>query len=371
MDNKQLSEQRLDRIMKAVRHEKPDRTPLQLIGNIAFLKYVDPESKIVDYVRDPVGCMKKVIAGFGHLKNIDAINGAGIWAPTVGAFWLSKSKIPGRELGDDDLWQIDEQPFMTREDYDVIIDKGFKWFKDDVLFNKLGYSKEELDYSVTVMKEISQLFADAGYADPGGGFAVSSVINDLTSGRGTVNFFRDMRQIPDKVRACIDVMLEEQLADLAKSLEGAREGMRGVVAPALRCTCDFVSEEFFEKNVWKTMYTGADMMIEAGLHVNFHNDSNWTDFLHFYKRFPPKTCIFDSDGQTDIYKIREILGDRMCLTGNVSPALLTLGSPDEVYDFCRKQIEEMGDAYILSGSCALPPNTKPENIDAMNAAAAG
>jgi uroporphyrinogen decarboxylase len=55
----------------------------------------------------------------------------------------------------------------------------------------------------------------------------------------------------------------------------------------------------------------------------------------------------------------------------VSPSLLALGTPDEVYKFCRKQIEDMGDAYILSGACSLPPNTKPENLDAMNAAVEG
>ena len=371
MNNSALAEQRLDRILKVIRHEKPDRTPLILNGSVAFLKYVDPKSTIADFVREPIECMQKVIEGLGHLTNIDSISGAGIWPVTAGSMWLSKTKVPGRELDDDALWQIDEQAFMTREDYDIIIDKGWKWFSDDVLFNRLGYSREEFEFSRAVGKEISRLLSEAGYASYGNGCMSHSVINNLTSSRGSVNFFRDIRQIPDKLKAVIDVMMEEEFAQLSQAIKTAKKGTVGVSTPAIRCTCDYVSEDIFEKFIWETMYKGADMMLEAGLYVFFHNDSNWDDFLHFYKHFPPKTCIFDSDGQTDIYKVKEILGDRMCITGNVSPALLSIGTPDQVYDFCRKQIAEMGDAYILSGSCTLPPNTKPENIDAMNAAAAG
>jgi len=371
MEINKLAGQRLERIMKALRHEKPDRTPLILNGSIAFLKYVDPASKIADFVRDPIGCMRKTIAGLGPLENLDAISGAGIWPVTAGSMWLSKTKVPGRELDDDALWQIDEKAFMTREDYDIIIDKGWKWFHDDVVFNRLGYSKEEFEFSKTVGEEISRLLSEAGYANYSSGHMAHSVINNLTAGRGSVNFFRDIRQIPDKLQAVIDVLLEEELARLAESLKTAKKGTVGVVTPAIRCTCDYVSEAIFEKYIWETMYKGADLMLDAGLYVFFHNDSNWNDFLHFYKRFPPKTCIYDSDGQTDIYLIKEVLGDRMCLTGNVSPALLSLGTPEQVYDFCRKQISDMGDAYILSGSCTLPPDTKPENIDAMNAAVAG
>ena len=370
MDIVELAGQRLKRIMSAVKHEKPDRTPFMLNGSVAFLKYVDPKATAGDFVRDTVGSMRKVIAGIGKLNNLDMLSGA-FWPGIAGSFWLSGTKLPGRDLGDDDLWQIDEKAFMTRDDYDLIITKGWKSYRDDLIFNRLGYTEEEFAYAEKVGKEIAALLKEAGYAYYSSGVMSDSVVNRLTSGRGTVNFFRDIKQIPDKLHEVIDVMLEEEMSLLAERLKTAEKGKVGIVTPAIRCTCDYVSEEVFGKFIWKTMSKPAEMMIDAGLYVYFHNDSNWDDFLHFYKQFPPKTCIYDSDGLTDIYKIKEVLGDRMCLTGNVSPALLTLGTPEQVYDFCRKQIADMGCAYILSGSCALPPNTKPENIDAMNAAAGG
>ncbi|MDR2957266.1 MAG: hypothetical protein LBU61_03660 [Coriobacteriales bacterium] len=371
MDTKALADQRLDRLMKAVRHEKPDRTPFMVNGSIAFLRYVGSEKTIADYVNDPIAAAKEILPGIAKLENLDMADGIGMWPGTMGMIWFCKVKLPGRELGVNDLWQLDEKAFMTRDDYDQILNNGWDWYFNDVVFNRLGYTMEQLEFGGKVGMEVGQLTAEAGYPNWGAGIMYQSVIDKLTSGRGTVGFFRDIREIPDKLKAVIEAMLESELGKLKLSLKTAKPGLVGMVTPAIRCTCDYVSEAVFEEFVWPTMYKAADLMIEAGLHVLFHNDSNWDDFLHFYTHFPPRTCIYDSDGQTDIYKIKDILGDRMCLTGNVSPSLLTLGTPDQVYDFCRQQIEDMGDAYIMSGSCSLPPNTLPENLDAMNAAVAG
>jgi uroporphyrinogen-III decarboxylase len=79
--------------------------------------------------------------------------------------------------------------------------------------------------------------------------------------------------------------------------------------------------------------------------------------------------VFESDGVTDIYKVKEMLGDRMCIKGDVPAAMLSLDTPDNVYNYCRKRIEEIGPGFILSSGCSAPPNAKVENIKAMIAAA--
>lgn len=365
-----LLEQRTERILNAIKLEKNDRTPMLISGSVAFLKYVDPTSTIGDYVRDPIGSTRKFVSGLGKLNNLDMIHGVNIWPGVMGTIWFCKVKLPGRELGDDDYWQLDEKAFMTRDDYDIILNKGWNWYYDDVIFNRLGYTEEDFAFAGKFAAECNAVLTESGYP-VFSGIMSQSVIDKLTSGRGTVDFFRDMRQIPDKLQAVIDVMLEAELAKLDESLKTFAESSLCMVTPAIRCTCDYISQEFFEKFVWRTMYKPADKILDAGHYVFFHNDSNWNDFLHLYTRFPAKRCIYDSDGQTDIYKIKDILGSKMCITGNVSSSLLSLGTPDEVYNFCRRQIEDMGDGYILSGSCTIPPNSKPENLEAMNAAAAG
>ncbi len=41
--------------------------------------------------------------------------------------WLTPVKLPGRDLPEDSLWQMDEQMRMQREDYDRILDDGLEW----------------------------------------------------------------------------------------------------------------------------------------------------------------------------------------------------------------------------------------------------
>ncbi|WP_245692730.1 uroporphyrinogen decarboxylase family protein [Sporomusa acidovorans] len=81
--------------------------------------------------------------------------------------------------------------------------------------------------------------------------------------------------------------------------------------------------------------------------------------------------MIETDGATNIYKIKEILGDRMCIKGDVPAALFTLGTPEDVYHYCTKLIKDMGTGFILASGCAVPVNAKVENVKAMIAAANG
>ena len=73
-----------------------------------------------------------------------------------------------------------------------------------------------------------------------------------------------------------------------------------------------------------------------------------------------------TDGATDLFRAKKILGGHMCLTGDVPPALLTLGSVDDVKAYCDRLLTEVGpDGFIMAMGCALPPNAKFENVKAM------
>jgi len=62
----------------------------------------------------------------------------------------------------------------------------------------------------------------------------------------------------------------------------------------------------------------------------------------------------------------------MCIAGDVPAALLTLGTPDEVNEYCIRLIKDIGPTgFILHSGCDIPIDAKLENVQAMVAAATG
>jgi uroporphyrinogen decarboxylase len=59
------------------------------------------------------------------------------------------------------------------------------------------------------------------------------------------------------------------------------------------------------------------------------------------------------------------------ILGNMDPIIIQTGTPEEVYEATRKNIEEgkeIGERYVFSPGCQLPPMASPENVMAMTRA---
>ncbi len=77
--------------------------------------------------------------------------------------------------------------------------------------------------------------------------------------------------------------------------------------------------------------------------------------------------MIELDGTTDIFAAKEHLRNHMCIASDIHPALMSLGNPAEVADYCKKVIDEIGGdgGHILSTACGLPAAAKKENFRAM------
>jgi uroporphyrinogen-III decarboxylase len=98
-----------------------------------------------------------------------------------------------------------------------------------------------------------------------------------------------------------------------------------------------------------------------------HFDANWTRNLEFFLELPKRAVILQLDSATDIFKAKELLDGHCCLMGDVSPALLAVGSPSEVDEYCKKLITVVGKGggLVYSVGCATPFNAKYENVKAF------
>jgi uroporphyrinogen-III decarboxylase len=125
----------------------------------------------------------------------------------------------------------------------------------------------------------------------------------------------------------------------------------------------------WDRFVWPYFRQLVDEVVDAGLIAVLHLDSDWTRELKRFRELPKAKCILALDGETDIYKAKKILGDHLCIMGDVPASMLYLESPDNVYEYSCKLVRELGpEGFILHSGCDIPANAKLENVQAMVAA---
>ena len=136
-----------------------------------------------------------------------------------------------------------------------------------------------------------------------------------------------------------------------------------------RAGSTFISAATFEKFYFPFYQKLIPAMQSINVRSWLHMDNDWGGFLHYFKEFDKGQCIWDPDQMTDILKIKEVLGDRMCITGNVSPALLSVGTADQCYDCAKQLCADMGKSgFIMNSGCSVPVDAKRENVAAVVAA---
>ena len=118
----------------------------------------------------------------------------------------------------------------------------------------------------------------------------------------------------------------------------------------IRFSGGFISPRHFEQFALTQLLKVVNKLVNRGITVFFHLDQNWTNMLSYFREFPNGNYLLHFDGTTDIFRAKEILGDRMCLMGDVPARLLKLGTPDDVEAYCMKLIDKLaiGSGFILS-----------------------
>lgn len=375
MTNQELLLARQERILNAMQGKKNDKTPLLFAGDFALIRYVRPETTFGYMIRSHEEMTKTIVEKvLPQFPKLDYLAAVGMSSRFLGAAHLAKTYLPGKELPENEMWQLVFEHVVKEEDYDYILKYGWKKFHDICLFDRLGYDGEEMQKDFEAGMRNKKLYHDAGLPFMTGDM-LPAPFDMLAFGRGLMEFFVDLFERPEKILEIMDQIMDEYEAENGARIEQTVQEAQAVgekvmytVAPCVQANCGLLGREMFEKFGWPLIKRQADFVLKCGGYVFFHMDANWTDFLDFFRDFPAGRCLFDSDGFTDLYRIKEILGDRMAFTGSIAPATLSFGKPEEIYQECRKQIAELGDSFILAPSCTLPANMPKENIDAMYSA---
>jgi hypothetical protein len=275
---------------------------------------------------------------------------------------VGKTLNPGNELGEDDVAQFVESEVLTHEDYDDIINLGWNGFrlKAKDRFNPypenriVGWAKNQMEQ---YRYELG-LWRKKGIRSLCGALTMSPLMI-LSTSRTLLEVTKDIYRIPDKLEAVMDAMVDDLIAD---AIEAARlSGEPGVMLVMERGGCFYYALKIYERFEFPHLKKMVEAFAKEGLITVMHLDQDYTLNLPYFKELPPKMVV------ADIFKAKEILKGHMCIAGDVPAALSSLGTPEEVGEYCKKLIQVVGEGggFILSSGCTVPVDCKPENLKAM------
>lgn len=402
--SEQLYNERLQRMQDAIALRQPDRIPIVL----GFGYMLAEMNKITrqQYHEDPVlahGMLEKAAVKYQP----DVASGVFGFGPGASlAVGDQMTKWPGHGLGPNGSFQFDEQEFMKADDYDAFIEDPSDWslrtylprafsemkglaalppfgmwsFGFYHLGNILHYANPEVIAAVQALNnaiqstavslqhaiQSGQRMAELGF--PGPFFLTGSLVEapfDYMSDtlRGMRGIMLDMHKRPDKLLAAEEKVLNFQVEFAINNAKIT--GNPYVFIPLHRGSDGFMSLPQFETFYWPQLKTMLLRLIDAGLFPGCFYEGIWDQRLDYLTEIPGGKSYgwFQS---SNIFKVKEVVGETMCIMGGMPNSLLQAGSVDEVRAYTKEVCEKVGrdGGFVMSTGIGEMEGSQPELVKA-------
>jgi uroporphyrinogen-III decarboxylase len=361
---------RQERFEAAVALEPVDRTPVMPLMT-AFAVRAQGMTQGEAW-REPEKGFKAMLDTFNDLGGFDKLYKPNLFWPMLGGRFCAapvRVLLPGRQLPEDSLNQIDERELFSRDDYDKIAALGWNAFWDEHYeimsggrpMERVKLTQDRLleeyvrEVQIYHQMDIHPLF----------GAYVDSSIMAYSMGRTLTEFTMDIYEVPHKMKAAMDATCDDLIQNALDVIKVTQIPLVFIVLE--RGSGFYYRLDVFEQFEWPYLQRYVDAFLSEGVTPWFHFDTDWTLNLPYLKQLPRGKCVADFDSTTDIFKAKEILRDHMCISGDVPASLLTLGNPEEVGDYCKRLIDTVGrgGGFFLTTGCECPVDAKFENVKMM------
>lgn len=392
-------EKREKRVADAVALTEPDRVPFAPKLNLAYTQEgsIDAYEAMIDFRN-----MKQSVSNFLSKYECDLF-----WTPasypinvmevldTVAINWPGAS----RGLPLTEGFQITDITYMEEDEYDELIENPSHFFMTKVFPRRHKKLKglAKVDFSNVV--EYGHYASMGAFADPEvrealmtlmfAGEEVQKWQNALgilnktalamqaplgcvigqsapydmlaDNVRGYLNLPMDIFEIPDKVKAAVNVMARFAIQNV-RNIKKA--GLKYVFMPLHGGTDDFMSNETYREFYWPTLRMVIEETISLGMVPYIFWEGKYNTRLEIIKELPPKKCIFMFE-QVDLVHAKKVLGETGCITGNLPGSLLVYGKKEAIVEETKRLLDTCapGGGFIMDCSIVMD-HYKKENMEA-------
>lgn len=363
-------EARRARVEAARRFERPDRIPV--IPALAH-RFLVPQIgvRFKDYYADPEVMLRtQILAQKWLMENVrtDAYAIAGPW---VGAWTDFQNSFEAGSLGVEIVFPDDDIPWVgpgwVRDERDLARLEAMDFIHEGINARQTAYRRRMME----VAEKYPVRFRGGPVFYPGANPALThtsdgpfGVAGDLM---GATEIFIAVKERPDFVRELLRIVTGKLIA----YLDFCREEEK---LPEPR---DFAWTDDLAVSLSAETYREIVLPYEKIL--RFHFDGRTSLHMcgrsdHLLEIFRDELRIHELQGfgyEVGLERIRDVMGGRVVLLGNVNPMLIHSGTPHEVREATRRVIEVLGPSrgLIVQDGNNIPPGSPLANINAMMEAA--
>lgn len=396
-----LLAERLQRVNDAVALRVPDRVPLYLTLGLFPARYAGFTYEDAFFKQERwLSANEKVVSDFEpdlYFQPSATILTSGEAFEALGCRLL---KLPGRELDPMVSFQFVEGEYMRADEYDALLSdpsdyairtylpRAFGALEGFALLPPLrnmvaGFLGALLSAMITLPPVTDALEAlkkagaismswTAAYLDferkmnqkgfpasfSGLTLAPFDLISDML--RGMRGAMMDMYRCPDKLIAVQEMMLPGLIENAV--MQAQMSGNPRVFIPLHRGADGFMSPQQFERFYWPGLKQVIHSLIEAGLTPCPFFEGTYDQRLQYLRELPAGKILGMFD-RTDLFQAKKVIGDVMCISGDMPLSLLQTGTPDQVREYTRRLIDEVGEGggFIMNSNTNLD-EAKPELV---------
>ena len=316
---------------------------------------------------------------------------------------MKQYRWPGHGVSERSGYQCVESEYMTAEDYDALIDDPSDfWLRSWMprvfgalaplkeifpfpnLWEVVGVSGQMIPFGIPPVQNALKALIEAGneamnwiqqimgFEMEARGMGFPSAIGGAAKApfdiladtlRGTRGMMMDMFRRPEKILKAVERITPLYIKQGVGMATFAANPV--VFIPLHKGADGFMSDEQFRTFYWPTLKALILGLADEGCVPFLFCEGGYNTRLQYLTELPKASCFWIFD-RTDMVKVKEVLGGKLCIGGNVPAGMILTGTAEEVKAYCRKLIDTAGKGggYIMAFGTAMDEG-KADTIHAM------